>query len=123
LALPTVRDGAYAAIATEPYTIREDHPSMLGAFGLLPATAGIEPEVMSATLDDVLRTWNWSSTWGWDFPMMAMTAARLGRGGDAVDLLLMDADKNRYLANGHNYQAAARPSTCRAMAACCTRSR
>ena len=33
--------------------------------------------------------------------MMAMTAARLGDGGAAVDLLLMDTPKNHYLPNGH----------------------
>ena len=33
-----------------------------------------------------------------------MTAARLGEGRRAVDLLLMDVTKNKYLPNGHNYQ-------------------
>jgi hypothetical protein len=56
----------------------------------------------------VKADWNWSNVWGWDFPLMAMTAARLGR-ADAVDLLLMDTEKNRYLANGHNFQAAPLP--------------
>ena len=30
----------------------------------------------------------------------------LGRAEQAMDLLMMDAPKNRYLANGHNYQDA-----------------
>jgi hypothetical protein len=34
--------------------------------------------------------------------MMAMTACRLGRYKDAVDLLLMDSPKNTWLENGHN---------------------
>jgi hypothetical protein len=33
-----------------------------------------------------------------------MTAARLGEPTTAVDLLLMETEKNRYLANGHNWQ-------------------
>jgi hypothetical protein len=33
-----------------------------------------------------------------------MTAARLGETKIAVDALLMNTEKNRYLANGHNYQ-------------------
>ena len=33
-----------------------------------------------------------------------MTAARLGRPEDAVNALLMDTPKNRFLPNGHNYQ-------------------
>ncbi len=31
-----------------------------------------------------------------------MTAARLGDGQAAMDALVLEADKNRYLANGHN---------------------
>ena len=37
--------------------------------------------------------------------MLAMTAARLGEGGIAVDALLLDTPKNRYLPNGHNWQS------------------
>jgi hypothetical protein len=33
-----------------------------------------------------------------------MTAARLGEPALAVDALLMDTPKNRWLPNGHNYQ-------------------
>jgi hypothetical protein len=36
--------------------------------------------------------------------MLAMSAASTGRGEQAIDFLLMDAPKNRYLLNGHNYQ-------------------
>ncbi len=39
---------------------------------------------------------------GWDYPMMAMCAARLGELALAVDALLMDMPKNTYLPNGHN---------------------
>jgi hypothetical protein len=37
--------------------------------------------------------------------MMAMTACRLGRFDDAVNLLLMDNPKNTYMPNGHNRQS------------------
>ncbi len=33
-----------------------------------------------------------------------MTAARVGEPETAIDALLMDVPKNRYLANGHNHQ-------------------
>jgi hypothetical protein len=36
--------------------------------------------------------------------MMAMTAARLGERERAVDALLATTAKNKYLANGHNFQ-------------------
>jgi hypothetical protein len=41
--------------------------------------------------------------------MMAMTAARLGEGKTAIQALLMDKAKNRYLANGHNPQGPTLP--------------
>ncbi|MGB3801683.1 MAG: hypothetical protein WA952_17835, partial [Lewinella sp.] len=52
----------------------------------------------------VWQVWHWEETWGWDFPMTAMTAARLGQPERAVDALLMDVPKNIFLRNGHNYQ-------------------
>jgi hypothetical protein len=104
IARPTVRDGRYAAIEPEPYTIRKDHPSMLMAFGFVPRTPLIDPVIMRNTLDDVLREWDWQSTWGWDYPMIAMTATRVARPQQAIDALLMDAPKNRYLASGQNFQ-------------------
>src|SRR5690606_26143869 len=35
-------------------------------------------------------------TWGWDFPMMAMTAARLGEPNKAIDFLFYDAKNNQF---------------------------
>jgi hypothetical protein len=109
LARPTIRDGAYAGIATPPYTITRDHPSMVAAYGFVPATPLIDPNAMKQTLDRVLKTWDWPGTWGWDYPMLAMTAARVGEPEKAVDALFLDSPKNRYLANGHNYQSARLP--------------
>lgn len=104
LARPCVRDGVYAGIAVEPYTIRTDHPSMTGALGIVPPTPLIDPEIMRATLHDVLADWDLDSTWGWDYPMLALCAARLGEPETAVRALLMDVPKNTFLANGHNRQ-------------------
>ncbi|WP_394792950.1 glycoside hydrolase family 65 [Armatimonas sp.] len=101
---PNLREGIYTAIATPPYTITRDHPSMTAAYGLLPKTPLIDPEIMHHTLLEVERTWDWQSTWGWDYPMLAMTAARLKLPELAVKFLLLETPKNRYLANGHNYQ-------------------
>jgi len=80
-----------------------DHPEMLFALGMLPGSS-IDKTIMSDTLDMVLKTWDLESLWGWDFPAMAMTAFRLGRKKDAIDLLLMETPKNTYRANGHNPQ-------------------
>jgi hypothetical protein len=51
-----------------------------------------------------LKVWKWETTWGWDFPLMAMTATRLRMPDKALDALFMPVQTNTYLANGHNYQ-------------------
>ncbi len=81
-----------------------DHPSMLAAYGVLPKTGTVKPEIMRATLIRVMKEWRWETTWGWDYPMVAMTAARVGEPELAIDALLLETPKNRYLPNGHNYQ-------------------
>jgi hypothetical protein len=82
---------------------------MVAAFGVLPQTPLVEPAIMKRTYDHVLEQWDWQSTWGWDYPMLAMTAARLGRPDKAVDALFIESLKNKYLANGHNYQSSRLP--------------
>ena len=109
LSHPNIRDGVYTAIETPPYTIPSDHPSMLAAFGFVPETPLIDPNIMRRTFDHVIQTWKWSDTWGWDYPMLAMTAARLGEPEKAVDALFIESQKNRFLANGHNLQSARLP--------------
>jgi hypothetical protein len=104
-ALP-VRDGVYLAHENCPQTFTErnhDHPSMLGALGVLPGDM-VDRETMRRTLAKVMKDWQWDKTWGWDYPMTAMTAARLGETNTAIDALLMTTEKNRYLPNGHNWQ-------------------
>jgi hypothetical protein len=101
-----VREGVYLAHENCPQTYTErnhDHPSMLAAYGILPGD-GVEPETMRRTLARVFKEWQWDETWGWDYPMTALTAARLGEGESAVRALLLETAKNRYLPNGHNYQ-------------------
>ncbi|TYB56236.1 hypothetical protein FXF51_44730 [Nonomuraea sp. PA05] len=109
MARPLVRDGVYAAMDAPPYTVRDDHPSMLYALGFVPPTRLIDPATMRATLRDVLARWDWDSTWGWDYPAIAMTATRLGDPDTAVEALLMPTAKNTWLPNGHNPQTAALP--------------
>jgi hypothetical protein len=106
--LPT-SDGMYLPNSTTPaaYTdnqFRRDHPSVLAALGCLPADERIDPVIMKKTLENIINNWQWESTWGWDYPMVAMTAARLNEPGKAVDALMMNVQKNTYLVNGHNYQ-------------------
>ncbi|MBM3852390.1 MAG: hypothetical protein FJ399_04455 [Verrucomicrobia bacterium] len=101
------KDGKYVALESHPDTwdnraSRHDHPSFLMAFGQLPGD-GVDSAVMARTLDAVLASWDWETKiWGWDYPMVAMTAARLGEPRKAVDVLLKsDSPNNRYTASGH----------------------
>lgn len=96
-----VDDGVYET--AEGMWVNTDHPSHLAALGFLPGER-VDRPTMRRTFDRVLGDWNWQRTWGWDYPLVAMTAARLGDGEAAVDALLMDVQKNRYLVNGHNHQ-------------------
>jgi hypothetical protein len=59
---------------------------------------------MRRTFDWIWAHWSWPDTWGWDYPLVAMSAARLGQPGRAVDALLLDTPKNHYRPNGHNHQ-------------------
>lgn len=107
-ALP-VQDNVYLATesAKDSYTnpeFKTDHPSVLGTYGMLPETSLLNKEIMRNTFDLVWKTWSWEKTWGWDFPMTAMAAARLGMPDKALDALFMKVQTNTYLKNGHNYQ-------------------
>lgn len=106
--LPT-KDGLYLATENkqdswEDSDLWRDHPSFLAALGVLPG-ALVDRDIMSATLLKTREVWDWERAWGWDFPVVAMCAARLGLQEMAIDFLLLDVTKNRYLPNGHNYQA------------------
>jgi hypothetical protein len=81
-----------------------DHMAVLGALGILPKTRLVRNDIMTNTFNWIWDNWNWGKTWGWDYPMTAMCAARLGMPDKAVGALLMDKRTNTYLVNGHNYQ-------------------
>ena len=107
LATPLVIDGVYRAVRDPGPLRRDDHPSAAAAFGLVPATPLIAPITMAATLTDIMEDWDWPSTWGWDHPMLAMTAARLGNSDLAIDTLLGGRPRNNHNAVGHNPQMGA----------------
>lgn len=80
---------------TDTYTrMNWEHPSLIGTLGMLPGD-GVDPVVMKATVRKVMATWQWNKVWGWDFPMMAMAAARNGEQAMAVDVLLHPSQRNR----------------------------
>jgi protein-glucosylgalactosylhydroxylysine glucosidase len=83
---------------------RRDHPAVVGAYGFLPFNSRIDSVIMRNTFKEIMNHWQWETTWGWDYPLLAMTAARLNKPEQAISALLMDVQKNTYLVNGHNYQ-------------------
>jgi protein-glucosylgalactosylhydroxylysine glucosidase len=100
------QDGLYLMMEglTDTYTKWNwEHPSLLGAYGMQPGD-GVNPETMRRSLEKILDIWQWERGWGWDYPMAAMTAARLKEPDLAVRALMIDAPNNRYLPNGHVYQ-------------------
>ena len=99
-----VKDGLYLAAESQPdlwerartpacngkaahECPNRDHPSFVAALGLLPGH-GVDRETMKKTLEAFLAHWDQRQTWGWDWPMLAMTATRLGQPERAVDFLL-----------------------------------
>ena len=97
-------DASTKKIETFTDKCRNDHPAVLGACGLLPYYPIYNKVEMKKTLDWVMQHWNWQTTWGWDYGMIAMTAARLGEPETALKALLIDTQKNTYLPSGHNFQ-------------------
>ena len=58
---------------------------------------------MNNTLHETLKVWEWSNCWGWDQPLVSMTATRLEQPQVAIDTLLMNTSTNAYLPTGYNH--------------------
>ncbi|KAI0929444.1 hypothetical protein AcV7_005296 [Taiwanofungus camphoratus] len=85
--LYTVYEGIESDFWTSPeYT--NSHPALVGLYGWLPQTANVSIDIAKATAEKVWTTWNVSNLWGWDFPMLAMSAARNGDTEKAIEWLL-----------------------------------
>jgi hypothetical protein len=105
-----VDDGRYLMMEgmTDTYTNWNwEHPSLLGMYGMQSGDGdlgGVDRETMRRSLKKVMEVWQWDRCWGWDFPMAAMCAAKLGEPEIAVQALMIESVKNKYLPNGHVYQ-------------------
>src|SRR5206468_3919540 len=52
--------------ATDAYTnprYRTDHPAVLGTYGFLPVTKGLDTAMMRRTFYWIDRNWSWGDTW------------------------------------------------------------
>ncbi len=79
-----------------------EHPGLTGTLGMLPGD-GVDTTTFVRTLDKVMEKWNFNCTWGWDFPMMAMAAARTGRPELAIDLLLTSGKSTFHPGNNFHF--------------------
>jgi hypothetical protein len=68
--------------------LTSDHPALLGINGWLPPPSSLNHTVFQNTVSRVYETWNLTQGYGWDFPLLAMTAIRMGDTSKAVELLL-----------------------------------
>jgi hypothetical protein len=100
-----VSDGVFVHSAEwmDTYTKRAfEHPDPVGVLGMLPPIEGVDAETAHRTVRKVWKTWNWNNCWGWDFPWIAMAAARTGEPQIAVDALLKSSTRNQYDIRGVN---------------------
>ena len=74
------------------------------ALGFIPKTHLIDDNVMRETARWTKAKWKWNTAWGWDFPVLAQTATRLGEAELAVDALSIESVKNTFSSSGHNFQ-------------------
>ena len=85
-----VADGVYTTYEGIPdmwtkYTY--EHPALTGVYGMLPGD-GVDLPTFKHTLEKVCKEWQFNRIWGWDFPMLAMAAARTGQPALAIDMLM-----------------------------------
>lgn len=85
-----VADGVYTTNEGIPdmwtkYTY--EHPALTGVYGMLPGD-GVDLPTFKHTLEKVCKEWQFNRIWGWDFPMLAMAAARTGQPALAIDMLM-----------------------------------
>lgn len=85
-----VADGVYTTYEGIPdmwtkYTY--EHPALTGVYGMLPGD-GVDLPTFKHTLEKVCKEWQFNRIWGWDFPMLAMAAARTEQPALAIDMLM-----------------------------------
>lgn len=86
-----VQDGVYLRSPewTETYTKHNyEHPDPVGVYGMLPPTDMVDRDIAKASLNKVWACWNKNHIWGWDFPWIAMCAARVDEPEIAVEAML-----------------------------------
>ncbi len=76
-----------------------EHPGIMAIYGMLPGD-GVDKCVFDKTIQKVTEAWNFQNVWGWDFPVLAMAAARSGKPELAVDMLLYPSKQFKFDVHG-----------------------
>lgn len=103
---PAVKDGAYEAFigCENTYTLyNTDHPMTIGGYSFFESEA-LNADTVRNSIRKIIENWKFETSWGWDFPMLAMAAENVGESELAIKILKSSAPKNTYLKNGHNPQ-------------------
>jgi len=84
-----------------------EHPALTGAYGMLPGY-GVDTGIMDKTFKKIQSVWRFNGMWGWDFGLLALSAARLGHPDAAVNILLDKSpkfafDEHGYVGGGNPY--------------------
>ncbi|MES2275738.1 MAG: hypothetical protein V4592_06940 [Bacteroidota bacterium] len=108
LARPTIRNGKYAELETDPGSGGSDQ---IMALGYLPKTPMIDEQVMAQTFNSIYDRGGLRSFISWSLGKGALTAARLGEQQKAVNILCNDIFGAKFLKNGH-VQRAKEPLAC-----------
>jgi protein-glucosylgalactosylhydroxylysine glucosidase len=91
----------------------QSHPLFLGALGMINGAAvhpPLDSQTFNSTLSYSIAGWDWSGTWGWDYPLWAFAQMRMGwDSSSVVDMLLRNETKNFYWSNGHDYETPSLP--------------
>lgn len=97
-----VEDGVYVTYKGIPEMwtrFNFEHPGLIGTYGMLRGD-GVDIPTFKNTLEKVSQVWRFDRTWGWDFPMLAMAAARTGEYELAMDFLLTKEPGFQFDAHG-----------------------
>lgn len=112
----SVQEGKYLEMESDPemYTQTGGYSSaMLMAYGYLPKTEMVDTGIMANTFDAIYQRNGLKSFVSWSLGKGAMTAARLGKQQEAVNILCNSLAGAVFLKNGH-VQRAKEPLGCAA---------
>lgn len=78
-----------------------DHPFALFSVSWLGAKSRIGHSEIKATLSFIESHWDWSTVWGWDYPLLALAYKAIGKETEAKEMLVRESTGNNASKIGH----------------------